>query len=109
MVIYTPSLIYLLFYLLCSADPKGIELKIPDCCEGRQVTPLRIYFGGHEGVGEYIWYRTKIKLEGSALLNISSASDIVMCGTEQYVPTYFIVLYCNYYMIDHIYMKLKIM
>lgn len=85
--------------IISPADPKGIELKIPDCCEGRQVTPLRIYFGGHEGVGEYIWYRTKIKLEGSALLNISSASDIVMCGTEQtYKPTvedvgYFLALY----------------
>ncbi|CAJ2661630.1 unnamed protein product [Trifolium pratense] len=74
--------------IIFPADPKGIELIIPDCCEGRQVTPLRIYFGGHEGVGQYIWYRTKIKLEGSALLNISNASDIVMCGTEQtYKPT----------------------
>lgn len=43
---------------------------------------MKIYFGGHEGVGEYIWYRTKIKLEGSALLNISNGSDIVICGTE---------------------------
>ncbi|XP_050872526.1 187-kDa microtubule-associated protein AIR9 isoform X1 [Lathyrus oleraceus] len=74
--------------MISPADPKGIELLIPDCCEDRQVTPFRIYFGGHEGVGEYIWYRTKIKLEGSALLNISNASDIEICGTElTYKPT----------------------
>jgi len=43
---------------------------------------MKIYFGGHEGVGEYIWYQTKIKLEGSALRNIANGSDIVICGTE---------------------------
>ncbi|TKY72978.1 187-kDa microtubule-associated protein AIR9 [Spatholobus suberectus] len=67
------------------ADPKGMELVIPDCCEGRELMPLRKYFGGHEGVGEYIWYQTKHKLEGSELLDISNASDLVICGTE---PTY---------------------
>ncbi|KAL5097660.1 hypothetical protein RYX36_001987 [Vicia faba] len=30
--------------------------------------------GVNEGVREYIWYRKKIKLEGSALPNISNAS-----------------------------------
>lgn len=59
-----------------------MDLIIPDCFEDRQVTPLRIYFGGHEGVGEYIWYQTKSMLEGSALLDISNASDVVICGTE---------------------------
>jgi len=44
--------------------------------------PLRKYFGGHEAVGEYIWYQTKRKLEGSELLDISNASDVVICGTE---------------------------
>jgi len=44
--------------------------------------PLRKYFGGHEGVGEYIWYQTKRKLEGPELLDISNASDVVICGTE---------------------------
>ncbi|XP_004488268.1 187-kDa microtubule-associated protein AIR9 isoform X2 [Cicer arietinum] len=74
--------------MISPADPMGIELIIPDCCEDSQVTPLRKYFGGHEGVGKYIWYRTKIKLEGSALLNISNAADIVICGTElTYKPT----------------------
>lgn len=82
MDIYISYVINLFFCLLSSADPEGIELTIPDCSEDRQVTPFRIYFGGHEGVGEYIWYRTKIKLEGSALLNISNASDIEICGTE---------------------------
>lgn len=82
LVIYIPNVIYLCFYLLCTADPKGIDLIIPECSEDKQVNPLKIYFGGHEGVGEYIWYQTKSKLEGSALLNISNASDVVICGTE---------------------------
>ncbi|KAL2604532.1 hypothetical protein AAZV13_09G072900 [Glycine max] len=68
--------------LISPADPKGMELVIPDCCEDRELIPLRKYFGGHEGVGEYIWYQTKHKLEGSELLDISNASDVVICGTE---------------------------
>lgn len=68
--------------LISPADPKGIELVIPDCSEDTEVMPLRKYFGGHEGVGEYIWYQTKHKLEGSDLLDISNASNVVICGTE---------------------------
>ncbi|KAG5105911.1 hypothetical protein JHK82_042881 [Glycine max] len=71
--------------LISPADPKGMELVIPDCCEDRELMPSRKYFGGHEGVGEYIWYQTKHKLEGSELLDISNAFDVVICGTE---PTY---------------------
>ena len=58
-----------------------MDLIIPDCCEDTELIPLKKYFGGHEGAGEYIWYRTKNKLEGSALLDISNASDVVICGT----------------------------
>lgn len=72
--------------VISPADPKGKDLWIPDCCEDREIAPHKTYFGGEEGIGEYIWYRTKNKLEGSVLLNIShSSEDVVMCGTE---PTY---------------------
>ncbi|KAL2327482.1 hypothetical protein Fmac_020909 [Flemingia macrophylla] len=67
---------------ICPADPKGMDLVIPDCFEDREVIPQRKYFGGHEGIGEYIWYQTKHKLQGSELLDISNASDVVICGTE---------------------------
>nr|KYP31600.1 hypothetical protein KK1_047988 [Cajanus cajan] len=59
-----------------------MDLVIPDCYEDIELIPLRKYFGGHEGVGEYIWYRTNHKLEGSELLDISNAFDVVICGTE---------------------------
>lgn len=59
----------------------GIDLVIPDCCEGEKVVPRTRYFGGQEGVGEYIWYRTKDKLHGSALQELSTNSAIVdICG-----------------------------
>ncbi|MED6159882.1 187-kDa microtubule-associated protein air9 [Stylosanthes scabra] len=74
--------------VISPADPKGIDLIIPDCCEGTELVPIRKYFGGHEGPGEYIWYRTEKKLEGSALLDISNASDVVICGREPiYTPS----------------------
>ncbi|KAK7304069.1 hypothetical protein RJT34_15087 [Clitoria ternatea] len=68
--------------LISPADPLGMELVIPGCCEDRELIPLRKYFGGQEGVGEYIWYRTQNKLEETALLDISNASDVEICGTE---------------------------
>ncbi|XP_057433687.1 187-kDa microtubule-associated protein AIR9 isoform X2 [Lotus japonicus] len=71
--------------MVSPAEPKGMDLVIPDCCEDEEITPLRKYFGGHEGVGEYIWYQTKNKLDGSALLDIANACDAEICGTE---PTY---------------------
>ncbi|KAL5564708.1 hypothetical protein UlMin_027872, partial [Ulmus minor] len=40
-------------------DPVALELVIPDCCEGTEIVPQKSYFGRQEGVGEYIWYRTK--------------------------------------------------
>lgn len=59
-----------------------MDLVIPDCYEDRELAPQKTYFGGQEGVGEYIWYRSENKLEGSALLNISNSEDVVICGTE---------------------------
>ncbi|XP_047148992.1 187-kDa microtubule-associated protein AIR9 isoform X1 [Vigna umbellata] len=89
-IIYTPvrkdgikgSPKHIVSDLISPADPKGIELLIPDCCEDRELMPLRKYFGGHEGIGKYIWYRAKRKLEGSELLDISNASDVEISGTE---------------------------
>ncbi|XP_010519077.1 PREDICTED: 187-kDa microtubule-associated protein AIR9-like [Tarenaya hassleriana] len=74
---------------IAPANPMGLELIIPDCCEKQEVVPHKTYFGGHEGVGEYIWYRTSDKLHGSALLEISFASeDVVVCCKElKYTPS----------------------
>ncbi|KAM1883329.1 hypothetical protein ACFX13_004704 [Malus domestica] len=67
--------------VIAPADPEGLELVIPDCCEAENLHPKKRYFGGEEGVGEYIWYRTKNKLHGSALQDISNAcEDLVICG-----------------------------
>lgn len=63
--------------VIVPADPEGLELIIPDCCENEELVPEKTYFGGEEGVGEYIWYRTKNKLHGSALLDISNLNDDV--------------------------------
>lgn len=71
---------YFVFVYL-TADPVGLELVIPNCCEDKEVVPQKAYFGGQEGGGEYIWYRTKNKLYGSALMDISNACDSVLtCG-----------------------------
>ncbi|CAH8264737.1 unnamed protein product [Arabidopsis lyrata] len=74
---------------IAPANPMGLELKIPDCLEKQEVVPHKTYFGGHEGVGEYIWYRTKVKLHGSALTEISYAGEeVVACSrTLKYTPS----------------------
>lgn len=64
-----------------TADPVGLGLVIPDCCEDKEVVPHKKYFGGQEGVGEYIWYRLKNKLHESDLMDISEAlTDVLICG-----------------------------
>lgn len=76
-------IIYLIPLSNCftTADPAGLELVIPECCENQEVVPFKTYFGGVEGESDHIWYRTKNKLLGSALLNISnSTEDAVVCG-----------------------------
>lgn len=75
--------------VIAPADPVGVELVIPNCCEDSEVVPQKIYFGGHEGIGEYVWYRTTKKLHGSALMDIFNASDDVhICGkTLTYIPS----------------------
>ncbi|XP_059666134.1 187-kDa microtubule-associated protein AIR9 isoform X2 [Cornus florida] len=71
------------------ADPKGVELLVPDCCEDKVIVPQKTYFGGEEGDGEYVWYRTRNKLHGSSLMDISNTSqDVVICGkTLTYTPS----------------------
>ncbi|KAL2467410.1 microtubule-associated protein [Abeliophyllum distichum] len=70
-------------------EPLGIDLVIPDCCEGQKVVPHTRYFGGQEGVGEYIWYRTEDKLHEPALLELSTNSENVdICSkTLTYTPS----------------------
>lgn len=69
-------------------NPKGVELVIPDCCENGMVIPKKTYFGGLEGDGEYTWYRTNHKFQGSAILEISDICDVFICGnTETYTPS----------------------
>ncbi|KAK6932089.1 hypothetical protein RJ641_001713 [Dillenia turbinata] len=75
--------------VIVPADPVGLELAIPDCCEDNEVFPKKVYFGGQEGAGEYIWYRSQHKLHGSALRDISDGSeDILIRGnTISYTPS----------------------
>jgi len=51
---------------------------IPSCYEDKEVTPQKTYFGGQEGAGEYIWFRTRNKLNKSELLDIANAGDHVL-------------------------------
>ncbi|XP_031264195.1 187-kDa microtubule-associated protein AIR9 isoform X1 [Pistacia vera] len=75
--------------VIAPGDPVGLDLVIPDCCEDKEVVPHKKYFGGQEGVGEYIWYRSKNKLHESELMDISEAlSDVHLCGkTLTYTPS----------------------
>ncbi|XP_057465602.1 187-kDa microtubule-associated protein AIR9 isoform X2 [Actinidia eriantha] len=75
--------------VVAPAEPMGVELVIPDCCEDKMVVPQKTYFGGQEGDGQYIWYRTKNKLNGPALIDISdTCEDISICGkTLTYTPS----------------------
>lgn len=69
--------------VISTADPMGVELIIPDGCEDEEVVPQKSYLGGHEGFGDYTWYRTKRKLQGSELLNICEASeDLLIIGKD---------------------------
>ncbi|XP_047261960.1 187-kDa microtubule-associated protein AIR9 isoform X3 [Capsicum annuum] len=70
-------------------DPIGVELSISECCEGETIVPKQRYFGGQEGDGEYVWYRSKNKLHESALLNLPSVTeDVHICAnTLTYKPS----------------------
>ncbi|KAL2930498.1 hypothetical protein RDABS01_035908 [Bienertia sinuspersici] len=74
--------------IIMPADPVGLELTIPSCREAEEVCPRKRYFGGHEGDGIYVWYRTKNRLHGSDLSGISdTCDDVVICGRDMiYTP-----------------------
>ncbi|KAK1325252.1 hypothetical protein QJS10_CPA01g00539 [Acorus calamus] len=61
--------------VIVPADPVGLQLVIPDCSEDTEVVPHKSYYGGKEGTGEYIWYRTRRMLEGDELINISTSPE----------------------------------
>ncbi|PIA41703.1 hypothetical protein AQUCO_02200255v1 [Aquilegia coerulea] len=75
--------------VISPADPVGLELTIPDCYEDIEVVPHRTYFGGREGRGGFTWYRTKAKLQGSDLMNVSNdCENVVSCGGSiTYTPS----------------------
>ncbi|XP_031130029.1 187-kDa microtubule-associated protein AIR9 [Ipomoea triloba] len=70
-------------------DPMGVELTIPECCEGKEAIPEKRYFGGQEGIGEYIWFRANDKIHGSMLLDaVNSQVDAHICDrTLTYTPS----------------------
>ena len=64
-----------------TADPMGVELIIPDCCEDIEVVPQKSYYGGKEGNGEHTWYRAKSKLQRWELIDLSDdCEDAFVCG-----------------------------
>ncbi|KAI6706023.1 hypothetical protein NL676_008985, partial [Syzygium grande] len=71
------------------ADPVGMELLIPDCCENEEVVPNKSYFGGMQGLGEYIWFRVKDKLHEPELLDIVNIHEgVIECGRAlTYTPS----------------------
>ncbi|MQL72308.1 hypothetical protein Taro_004651, partial [Colocasia esculenta] len=74
---------------IAPADPKGLELVLPDCCEDQEVIPLKSYYGGEEGMGEYVWYRSSRKLDTTELENIPHSNETaIMCGKMMtYTPS----------------------
>ncbi|KAJ8449889.1 hypothetical protein Cgig2_029251 [Carnegiea gigantea] len=75
-------------FSLLTADPMGLELTLPACCEAEEVIPRKRYFGGQESVGEYIWYRIKDECHAPALIGLSDSCDNgVVCGRDlTYTP-----------------------
>ncbi|XP_010923670.1 187-kDa microtubule-associated protein AIR9 isoform X1 [Elaeis guineensis] len=75
--------------VIVPADPRGIELILPRCCQDEEIIPLKSYYGGKEGNGKYIWYRTKEKLQESELVNLATASDDILVVGESltYTPS----------------------
>lgn len=80
---------YLLLNLnAVAADPVGMSLVLPECCEDMEVIPQRSYFGGVEGEGDFTWFRLQSKLQGFDL-----PSDAKLLGNSQCVmfhPTVFL-------------------
>lgn len=72
-----------------AGEPLAVELVVPDCCEGQEVVPETRYFGGQEGAGKYIWFRTKDKLDDAALTKLShNFENVEIVGeTLTYTPS----------------------
>eukprot|EP00250_Pteridium_aquilinum_P019691 c24537_g1_i1 orf=188-5938(+) len=69
--------------IVTDADPVGISLEIPECCQDMEVIPQKSYFGGVEGDSDFTWFRLQSKLQGFEL-----PSDAKILGSfEAYTPT----------------------
>ncbi|KAH6830710.1 Outer arm dynein light chain 1 protein [Perilla frutescens var. hirtella] len=70
-------------------EPLGVELVIPECFEGQEVVPIAKYFGGREGIGKYIWFRTNNRLHESALMELANnCENADICGQAlTYTPS----------------------
>ncbi|XP_020271153.1 187-kDa microtubule-associated protein AIR9 [Asparagus officinalis] len=74
--------------VIAPADPKGTKLMIPSCFEDKEAVPIKHYYGGKEGTGEYIWYRVKDKIEPELLNSIIASEDALIVGkTLTYTPS----------------------
>ncbi|CAN6465482.1 unnamed protein product [Victoria cruziana] len=72
--------------VICPAEPVGLKLIIPECFEDKEVSPVKSYYGGKEGPGEYTWYKSSRRLQGKDAIGTSSFdSDVQIVG---YNPTY---------------------
>ncbi|KAJ3670004.1 hypothetical protein LUZ60_010328 [Juncus effusus] len=65
------------------AEPKGVELIVPDCHQDSEIVPAKSYFGGEEGSGKFTWYRTKEKLDEQDSLT----DALVVAETLNYKPS----------------------
>ncbi|KAF3773075.1 microtubule-associated protein [Nymphaea thermarum] len=74
--------------LICPAEPVGLELIIPECFEDKEVVPVKSYFGGKEGHGEYTWYKSSRRLQETDIMGMPRANaDVHIVGNKlTYVP-----------------------
>ncbi|PKA57004.1 hypothetical protein AXF42_Ash002308 [Apostasia shenzhenica] len=74
--------------VIAPATPRGIKLVIPGCFEDKEIVPLKSYFGGKEGEGEYVWYRTREKPDELNLFNmLVTTNDFFIIGKSMtYTP-----------------------
>lgn len=66
-----------------NADPVGVSISIPDCCEGVEIVPEKLYYGGTEGFSEYRWFRVQHALNGTNLPD----GAVLLAKTLTYIPT----------------------
>eukprot|EP00250_Pteridium_aquilinum_P034177 c7193_g1_i1 orf=271-5415(-) len=66
-----------------NADPVGVSISIPDCCEGVEVIPKKSYYGGTEGSSEFRWFSVQCPLNGTNLPD----DAVLLANTFTYIPT----------------------